>query len=389
MTRVLLLAGHTIQALPVLESLKSSGHTVMVECETKDSYGYYSRYPDRKILKPSCGYDSPEYLDFVVRCIQENRIEVIIPLFDLSAEFVSRNREQLLRHTRLVMPPYEVFLEGYSKDRLMDLCRRHGFAHPKTMPVTMRNLAEAAAYTGFPALIKPDITTGGRGMTLVRSTAEIEAALPGIIGEYGSCTLQEFIPPGGRQFKAHHFRTAAGKLYGSAVVEKLRYYPESGGSSCCNRTIDAPELAKTTGEVLHALGWEGFADFDLIEDPRDGSIRIMEINPRFPASVKSAFKAGVDYATLYVNYCLGRPLQEYICRSGVYLRYMAFDILWFLKSRNRFKAKPSWFRFFGRNVFYQDGGLMDPLPALFGSWSGIRKLMDRDLRKAKSGVRLN
>ena len=389
MIRVLLLAGHTIQALPVLESLKSAGYFVVVECETTQSYGYFSRYPDKRVVKPSCEYSSSEYLDFVLDCISENAIDIIIPLFDLSAEFVSRNRDVLLQRVKLAMPPYEEFLNGYSKNRLMDLCREHGFPHPATMSVTPGNVSEAAGATGFPALIKPDITTGGRGMTLVRSVDEIESVLPGILNEYGSCTLQEFIPPGGRQFKIHHFRTASGNCVGSVVVEKLRYYPVNAGSSCCNRTIDFPELSLLTENVLHRLEWEGFADFDMIEDPRDGSIRIMEINPRFPASVKSAFKAGVDYAGMYVDYCMGRPLKEYSCRSGVYLRYLGLDLMWFLKSPARFQADPSWFRFFGRDVFYQEGGWRDPMPFLFGSWSGMKKLLDQNFRKSKSGVRLD
>ncbi len=389
MTRVLLLAGHTIQALPVLESLKAAGHTVVVECETRDSYGFYSRYPDRKVLKPEFAYDSPEYLRFVLDCIRENHIDLVIPLFDLSAEFVSRNRELLLEHVRLAAPPYPVFLNGYSKGRLMELCRTHGFPHPKTMPLEPATIDQAVAYCGLPALVKPDITTGGRGMTLVRSAGQLRQVLPGIIGEYGSCSLQEFIPPGGRQFKVHQFRTASGECVGPAVVEKLRYYPVNGGSSCCNRTVDFPELARLAAEVLDRLGWEGFADFDLIEDPRDGSIRIMEINPRLPASVKSTFKAGVDYAAIYVDYCLGRPLGTYRCRSGVYLRYMGLDLLWFIKSPGRLHARPSWFRFFGRDIFYQDGGLADPVPFLFGSWSGVKKLLDQNFRKSKSGVQLD
>ena len=388
MSRILLLAGHTIQALPVMRSLKRSGHEVVIECETKDSYGYHSRYADVKDLKPEFDYDSPEYLDFVLGCIDQYDIDILLPLFDLSAEFVSRNSIALRERVSFAAPPYGIFMNGYRKDLLMELCRQHGYPHPKSMPITPGNVAQCVAYTGFPALIKPDITTGGRGMTLVRSAVEIERLLPGIIEGYGSCTLQEFIPPGGRQFKAHHFRTASGRCHGSAVVEKLRYYPVTGGSSCCNRTIDSPEISRMTAEILHRLDWQGFADFDLIEDPRDGSLRIMEINPRFPASIKSAFRAGVDYASLYVDYCLGNPLQEYVCRSDVYLRHLGFDLLWFIKSPERFRSSPSWFRFFGREVYYQDGELLDPMPLLFGTLSGVKKMMDENFRKSKSGVTL-
>ncbi|MGB8247332.1 MAG: hypothetical protein WCE98_04890 [Chlorobium sp.] len=386
MATVLLLAGHTIQALPVMRSLKHSGHKVIIECETKSSYGYYSRYSDRKILNPGYPYDSEAYLDFVLGILKEYEVDVLLPLFDPSAEFVSLNSDRLRDRVLFAVPPYEVFMRGYSKNRLMDLCRDNEIPHPRTIEIDMNNVEKSCEYTGFPALIKPDITTGGRGMVLVMSSAEVEKAFPDIQREYGSCTLQEFIPAGGRQFKAHHFRTAAGSCIASVVVEKTRYYPEHAGSSCCNRTVDFPEIIRSTSQALHLLGWEGFADFDLIEDPRDGRIKIMEINPRFPASIRSAFEAGVDYARIYVDYCLGNPLQEYTCRPGVCLRYLGLDLLWFIKSKNRFRTEPSWFRFFGRDVYYQEGSLKDPLPFVFGTYSGIKKLMDQNFRKSKSGV---
>jgi len=386
MATVLLLAGHTIQALPVMRSLKRSGHKVVIECETKSSYGYYSRYPDARVLNPGYPYDSGKYLDFVLGILKDHDIDIVLPLFDASAEFVSMHRDRLRDLVLFVSPPYEVFMRGYCKNRLMNLCRDNDIPHPKTVAIDINTVDTSGGYTGFPALIKPDITTGGRGMVLVKTAAEAKHVLPDIQREYGSCTLQEFVPAGGRQFKAHHFRTGSGKCLASVVVEKTRYYPEHGGSSCCNRTVDFPEIVRTTAEVLHLLGWEGFADFDLIEDPRDGNIKIMEINPRFPASIRSAFEAGVDYARLYVDYCLGNPLKEYRCRPGVCLRYLGLDLLWFLKSKNRFCAEPSWFRFFGKDVYYQEGSLTDPLPFVFGSYSGLKKLMDQNFRKSKSGV---
>ena len=46
------------------------------------------------------------------------------------------------------------------------------------------------------------------------------------------------------------------------------------------------------------------------------------------------------------------PYYEY--KPGKPLRYLGIDILWFLKSKNRFKANPSWFSFFSKKTFYQD-----------------------------------
>ena len=75
----------------------------------------------------------------------------------------------------------------------------------------------------FPALIKPNITTGGRGMTLVKDIAELHQKLPIIEQQYGLCHLQEFIQPGGKQIKVQLFVNESSELLYSSVLHKQRY----------------------------------------------------------------------------------------------------------------------------------------------------------------------
>ncbi|ABL66605.1 carboxylate--amine ligase [Chlorobium phaeobacteroides] len=387
MANVLLLDAHTIQALPVMKALKKSGHKVFIECETKKSYGYYSRYSDVKFIKPLVDYNSNVYLQHIIKLVEKYDIDILLPLFDDSAQFASKYKEILKCILLLSVPTYDVFLKGYRKNNLMCFCKENGIPHPKTIELTIENIDYAAEYTGLPAIIKPDISFGARGMMFVNNIKEIKILLKNILRIYGTCTLQEFIPPGGRQYMVHHFRTVADEFLSSMVVEKIRYYPETGGSSCCNRTISYVEIETLTKKVLSKLNWEGIAHFDLIEDPRDNVIKIMEINPRLSGSIKSSFKAGVDYANIYVDYCLGNQIENYNIKYNVYVRYLGLDILWFLKSVNRFNSNPSWFKFIGKDICFQEGGLDDPFPFLFGTYSGIKKLFDFDFRKSKSGLR--
>lgn len=108
-----------------------------------------------------------------------------------------------------------------------------------------------------------------------------------------------------------------GQVVASSVIHKQRFYPENGGSSCCNVTIKDDTLIKLCADVLKKIGWIGFADFDLIEDPRDEVIKIMELNPRIPACIKSAIESGADYATLIADASLGFPLSIPIIFPGI------------------------------------------------------------------------
>jgi len=223
-------------------------------------------------------------------------------------------------------------------------------------------------------------------MTLIHDHEELKTVYSAIHQQYGECHLQQFIKAGGRQVKVQIMTDKDGEPAYSSMIWKQRYYPVNGGSSCCNITIDNPEIAIICGQVLKKIGWVGFADFDLIENPDTKELLIMEINPRIPACIRSVFKSGVDYATMIADMTLGLPLRECHYVPGKRLRHLGFEVLWFLKSPDRWKSKPSWFRFIGKDVYYQDW-LCGNFKAFFwGTWGNFKKQMNPEFRKAKAGV---
>ena len=394
MKKVLILDGGAAHAMAIAECLKKSGYGVAVICDDKNEYGYHTKFADERYL----GVDShkKEYAEFMLEFLKEHKFDVLIPTSDTAAEFMSFHKEELEQLTGVLMPERMVFEKGYDKNNLMTVCRENGFPHPQTIDLhglEVDKLHEFDRVEGlknfpYPGLLKPNLTSGGRGMTLVNSLEELQEVYPAIHNQYGECHLQQFIKEGGRQVKVQIMTDKNGDMAYSSVIWKQRYYPVNGGSSCCNITIDNPEIASICGKVLKAIGWIGFADFDLIEDPQSKQLLIMEINPRIPACVRSAFKSGMDYATMIADMTLGKPLREYKYESGKRLRHLGFDALWFLKSPNRFKSEPSWFKFFGRNLYYQDWICGDFSAFFWGTWGNFKKQMDPEFRKAKSGVKV-
>lgn len=393
MKKVLILDGGTAHAMAIAECLKKSGYVVAVICDDKNEYGYHSKFADERYL----GVDShkKEYAEFMLEFLKEHQFDVLIPTSDTAAEFMSFHKEELEQLTGVLMPEREVFEKGYDKNNLMTVCRENGFPHPQTIDLNgleVDKVHEFERFEGlknfpYPGLLKPNLTSGGRGMTLVNSLEELLKVYPAIHDQYGECHLQQFIKEGGRQVKVQIMTDKNGDMAYSSVIWKQRYYPVNGGSSCCNVTIDNPEIASVCGKVLKAIGWIGFADFDLIEDPQTKQLLIMEINPRIPACVRSAFKSGMDYATMIADMTLGKPLREYKYESGKRLRHLGFDVLWFLKSPNRFKSEPSWFKFFSRDLYYQDWICGDFSAFFWGTWGNFKKQMDPEFRKTKSGVK--
>lgn len=372
------------QVLPIAKSLYKKGYRLIGTFHENYSYGVHSRYIHEKIQMTS--EDEKAKIDELIKIIKEKDIFTIIPFGDASAELLSKYKDIFAQHVKLTIPDHDIFMAAYDKNKLMTLCRKKNYPHPLTIDLSKLTDNKDLIEFPYPALIKPNITTGGRGMTLVNSYDEYKDKIESIKLKYGDCHLQQFIPAGGKQIKVQLFVDKRNNQNIGSVIWKQRFYPEKGGSSCCNITINAPELVELCGSVLRDLAWEGFADFDLIEDPRDGQLKIMEINPRFPACLKSATESGIDYANILVDYTLGKTMKTYTYHPGAKLRHIGFEMLWFISSKNRFKTKPNWFNWLSPRLYFQDFSWSDPKPFFYGTYGNIRKLFNSNMIKEKSGI---
>ena len=76
-------------------------------------------------------------------------------------------------------------------------------------------------------------------------------------------------------------------------------------------------------------------------------------------------------------------LPKFHYKTGMQVRWLGLDVMWFVFSNKRFTFKPTWFKFFGKNVSYQDGSWNDPLPMFAGMLAGVVKYMNPNFRKSK------
>jgi len=387
MARVLLLDGDTRQVLPVARALRAKGHVVTVACESRLSLGWLSREPHHRVLVASAEHAPEALLEDVRRLVRSGNYDILIPLFDLCAHLVADHQEELREFVKIPQPDRSVFMQARDKGLTMKACETARVPHPRTWHPDEQSLDTIASEVEYPVLVKPRISHGAMGIAKVPAREDLAATFQRISSAHGPAIVQEFVPQSDRQFKAQLFRGPEGGLHAAVVFSKLRYFPVTGGTSSLNRTVDRPDIIESATRLLDALGWEGYADLDYIQDPRDATAKVMEINPRVTGSVKIAFEAGVDFADLLVRHALGDPLPDYLdYRVGLDMRYLPLDILWFLRSPDRFRADPSWFRFFGRDLCYQVLSLRDPGPFLALAMGGIAKLLSPEVRAAKSGM---
>lgn len=381
-----ILDGQTIQTLIFAKKLKQKGHKVILFCSEKVSYGYYTRHAFKKILSPSSETEIEKYHDFILDYLKQNNIDVLVPMNDYSAKYLSQYKKYLESKVSFVAPDYDIFMRGYDKNQLMQVCKESSFPHPQTIDLENIITDDDKLKFKFPALIKPNETTGARGFTMVNSFDELNSVYPGLKNQFSSCHLQQYIPNGGRQFKVQ-ILVYNNNTLATSVIEKHRFYPIRGGSSCFNSTIINDDLVSLCESVLKKIQWQGFADFDLIEDPRDGSVLIMEINPRVPACIKAAVVSGIDYPNAIVDVSVNNTTEKFMYKPGKYLRYFSMDFLWILKSENKLKHIGKWFnKMFSSNHFLQDGDWSDPIPFIMGTISGLLKQLSPEFRKRKKDM---
>lgn len=384
MTKVLILGSGT-QGLSLVRALSKAKCFIALLCGFEHNYADSSRYVD-KIIRTNHKDTSDDYLQQVEEILKNEGIDVMIPMGDSVASFVSKNLERLQRITHVKMPSYDNFLKGYDKNLLMSLCEEKGYPHPETVDLSKVALDdEKLKAFPYPAMLKPNCTTGGRGMVEVFSYDEMKTKYEVLHQQYGDYHLQRFVRAGGRQVKIQMYIDEDKNLVNSSVMRKIRWYPNKAGSNCCAVSIREPVIVDVCYNILKDINWVGFADFDAIEDPDTGELLIMEINPRVPACIQMAMVSGINWAEIIVNGYMDKPQKTYEYKEGEYLRHLGLEMLWFKHAESRKNTNPNWFRFLGKHIHYQDmSDWTDPMPFLKGTFHNIRKMSDPKFKKTKS-----
>lgn len=382
--RVLVLDGRIQSCLPVLKALREAGHHVTIAESDPLCVGFFSRYPHQRLRHRDPRKDPEGFMSDLRAYLSTGDYDVLIPILDVTAELVSKHKQELERYVRIPLVDYPIFMRARDKSQTMRIAQAHGLPCPTTYFPDETPLEEIAKLIDYPALIKPNKGVGARGLTKVTDTSELMKLYPRVVALYGNCSIQEFIPQTDLQYKAQIFIDKNGIAKASVVYSKIRFFPLEGGVSTLNCTVNRNNIARSGIALLQAMEWKSYADIDYITDPRDGSFKILEVNPRITGSIKICFEAGVDFANLLVAFALGyKILPSNGYKTGIYLRHPGLDLLWFLKSKKRFSCDPSWFWFFGRNLSYEVLSFTDPGPALAYVIANLRDLFLPEARRYK------
>lgn len=377
--KVLLADGHARQALALARAFKELGCAVTAVCESGLDVCAKSRYVD-KVVKDAFIHERPDLrVDRVIKEIADGSYTLVVSCSDVTAEQISLYKDHIEEYAKTSVVGKDLFYIAYDKNRTMRVCMENGIPCPRTYfdcktvdDVMGKDLV-------FPLIIKPQSGYGAIGFHKFDTEEELRAYLSKHDREIEHLVIQEFIPQTDLQYEAAMFVDDDNQIKSAMVFEKNRWFPVHGGSSTLNTSVKDQAIVESCSKLVQIINWRGCCDIDLIRDPRDGVAKIMEINPRMSGSAKIVILSGVNLALQLLQMARGEEVTEYMTyREGVRLRCLYTDFLWFLKSMDRFRAKPSWFSM--RNTHEQVFSWKDPVPFFVFSIGSLLKL-NKELKK--------
>lgn len=331
------------QALAMIRGLKEIGCIVTVLCKTRLDPCYVSNRPDKKLLIPQMAEIDDKYIKRLLKIVKSGDFDILMPIGELTTNPVTKNEALFKQYVKIACAPRETYIKAFNKQTTFDTAMKNGIPCPYTRR-SDQDIEDFLAHAKFPIIIKPREGLGSIGFHKFESESEFRSWLKDDSFNVDDYVVQEFVHFENR-IGTNLFVDQKGNICSSYAVDVLRWFPIDAGAGVLIRTVDAHEVLDYAGKLLKALEWKGFANVAFMIDKNTGEPRLLEINGRIPASIKMAYMCGYNISRQMLEMIYDQDVIQYPENTNfdLYIRHLDTDIAWFLKSKDRFRTKPSWF----------------------------------------------
>jgi predicted ATP-grasp superfamily ATP-dependent carboligase len=372
----------SVAALAVVRSLGRERLVVTCGDSSRLNPTLFSRYVRKRVVYRDPSIEPEEFMDGLEAELTREKYSAFIPVRDATTRLLARYPERFARYVGFCVPDYEALATAADKGRTVKAALQHGVPVPRTFFPEEMSLQRIAADIEFPALIKPRIGSGARGIVFVRDADELTRCYPEVQRISGEAIIQEYICDDRQNIGSAFLFNLEGELRAAYAYLVLRQFPVRGGSTTYGVTANLPEVVDCGSRLLQKLGWRGVAQVNFAVDPRDGELKLIEVNPRFWTSVALGTLAGVDMPYLLYRIIADgdiEPVRGY--RSGCYHRWLLpADLLWFMNVDKSWGNIKEFFRFFQPDLCYGVCSASDPLPVLGAALQAAAFVTDRSRR---------
>ncbi len=341
--RVLVLDGYGRQVAIILKELHKLGCITTTLNTTKQDVGYTSRYPARKLLEPETRYDMKALKAVLDREILSENYDVVMPMLEPATDVLWENKDVYRKYVKYACADEEGFMKAYDKQLTMTLCMKNGINCPITK-MDDETMDEFLSKVSFPLALKPRKGSGSRGFHKANTREELDALISSGEVKVEEYVIQEFIDEGETHRVSYTFLDDNCDVKTSIMAKSTRPYPLVVGTNSLFQSCVMPEIAYQSEKLLKLMNWHGYASVCYIESDKDHVPKVMEINGRISASFKMSVLCGAHVVRQMLERAYGVEVTSYSTdyRDDMRLRHFQSDLMWFIKSPNRFKCKPRW-----------------------------------------------
>ena len=351
---VLIPDGESVFALKVLRCLGEIKRVkIYVLSNDRTAKARYSRYCSKFITYTE--KNESDRLKAIINTLIEIKVDVILPVDIPTIRLISVNRSKIEKIARIPeLPVLESIRIADDKWLTFNWMRENNIASPATFLYEQGNdFEEKFSSITFPALIKPRKGSGGKGIVVFQDKPSLVNFCQENV-QSNEVIVQSFI----KGFDIDcSVLCKAGEILAFTIQKRSVYLHKPVSGALAIDFLYDESTHQIVKEFIKKINWSGIAHFDLRFDENDQQIKVIEINPRFWASVSFSLFAGVNFPYLA---CLSTlkcqlPKVEFYSKRITQLRSGLKIIL--QKMINR-KRKDLYFD----NIFLDQVSLKDPLP---------------------------
>ena len=263
-----------------------------------------------------------EWVDFMLQLARRlGGTPVLIPSSDRFITVVGDHAAQL--RESFVFPQGSIAAQALlaTKRRQYDIAATHGLPVPRTSFVT--SVVELEAFISqarFPCLMKPvhfrewqrfpaGHPLSFQKVAVASSATELKAYYLLAASITPEVVVQEVIQgPDTAKLVYLSCYGRDGRRLGACVVRQLRTDPINFGSASVVEPALDPEADATCNAFLQSLNYVGLCEIELKRDSRDGSLKMIEANPRYSVTADAAPYLGLDLGWLHYLDLIGEQV---------------------------------------------------------------------------------
>lgn len=297
--------GCNVGGLAVIRSLGRRGIDVIALSHNPADFAHTSKYVTEYA---ECPHPSDEgaFIDFLLDRADRWGGALILETGDYHAVALAKHKPELVAHYRLVTPDWDMLRRFIEKQHTYALADECGVPHPRTLTPTSRADLDATRDNGlFPCILKP--IRSHEFVRLFKTKSFTIRDFDMLVEKFALCQeadqpvmIQEIIPGSDANLeRVQTYVNSDGNFSALFFNNKVRQNPPQFGVMRVGvSTPRNPDVEELTCRLLTHMGYRGYCSVEFKRDPRDGLLKLIEINARMPRSGWLAIASGVDFPWL-------------------------------------------------------------------------------------------